>query len=118
MFDTQKLNFPFPLFTTSVHMLVQFALAAVVLFFVPSLRPHNAPQYRAEMASRDDAEPERPLMTKMFYFTRIGPCGAATGLDIGLGNTSLKFITLTFYSEFPLEKEKHWQVKLTSRSNV
>ena len=38
-------------------------------------------------------------MTKMFYLTRIGPCGAATGLDIGLGNTSLKFITLTFYSK-------------------
>ncbi|ROV94630.1 hypothetical protein VPNG_09216 [Cytospora leucostoma] len=34
----------------------------------------------------------------MFYLTRIGPCGAATGLDIGLGNTSLKFITLTFYT--------------------
>ncbi|KAJ8122235.1 hypothetical protein O1611_g9892 [Lasiodiplodia mahajangana] len=37
-------------------------------------------------------------MTKLFYVTRIGPCGAATGLDIGLGNTSLKFITLTFYT--------------------
>ena len=37
-------------------------------------------------------------MTKMFYFTRVGPCGASTGLDIGLGNMSLKFITLTFYS--------------------
>lgn len=38
-------------------------------------------------------------MTKMFYLTRIAPCGVATGLDIGLGNTSLKFITLTFYSK-------------------
>ena len=38
-------------------------------------------------------------MTKMFYLTRIGPCGVATGLDIGLGNTSLQFITLTFYSK-------------------
>lgn len=119
MFDTEKLNFPFPLFTTSVHMLVQFALAAAVLFFIPSLRPHNAPQFRAEMASRDDAEPERPLMTKMFYLTRIGPCGAATGLDVGLGNTSLKFITLTFYSKFLLgENRKHSQAMLTSRSNV
>ncbi|RYP51965.1 hypothetical protein DL768_002761 [Monosporascus sp. mg162] len=48
--------------------------------------------------SRHEAEPERPAMTKMFYLTRIGPCGAATGLDIGLGNMSLKFITLTFYT--------------------
>ena len=37
-------------------------------------------------------------MTRMFYLTRVTPCGAATGLDIGLGNMSLKFITLTFYS--------------------
>ncbi|PBP18408.1 triose-phosphate transporter [Diplocarpon rosae] len=42
----------------------------------------------------------QPLMTRMFYLTRIGPCGMATGLDIGLGNMSLKFITLTFYSSF------------------
>lgn len=37
-------------------------------------------------------------MTGWFYLTRIGPCGAATGLDIGLGNMSLKFISLTFYT--------------------
>ena len=41
-------------------------------------------------------------MTRMFYVTRIGPCGAATGLDIGLGNMSLKFITLTFFSTLHL----------------
>lgn len=37
-------------------------------------------------------------MTGWFYITRISPCGAATGLDIGLGNMSLKFISLTFYT--------------------
>ena len=96
MFDPKKLNFAFPLFTTSVHMLVQFSLASIVLFLFPSLRPQNAP--KADLGtSRHD--PEKPLMTKMFYLTRIGPCGLATGLDIGLGNTSLKFITLTFYSK-------------------
>ncbi|KAH9891403.1 triose-phosphate transporter family-domain-containing protein [Xylariomycetidae sp. FL2044] len=98
MFDSDQLNFAFPLFTTAMHMLVQFSLASIVLFFIPSLRPgysaHNSDLGR----SRHEAEPERPVMTKMFYLTRIGPCGAATGLDIGLGNTSLKFITLTFYT--------------------
>ena len=29
---------------------------------------------------------------------KIGPCGIATGMDIGLSNASLKFITLAFYS--------------------
>ena len=99
MFDKDRLNFPFPLFTTSMHMIVQFVLACITLYFIPSLRPQNG--HRSDPSqSRHDSEPEKPLMTKMFYLTRIGPCGAATGLDIGLGNTSLKFITLTFYSKF------------------
>lgn len=98
MFDSGQLNFPFPLFTTSMHMLVQFSLASLVLYFIPSLRPNNAAHGSDLGRSRHESEPERPIMTKLFYFTRIGPCGAATGLDIGLGNTSLKFITLTFYS--------------------
>lgn len=98
MFDSGQLNFPFPLFTTSMHMLVQFSLASLVLYFIPSLRPRSASHSSDLGRSRHESEPERPIMTKLFYLTRIGPCGAATGLDIGLGNTSLKFITLTFYT--------------------
>ncbi|CAD0083003.1 unnamed protein product [Aureobasidium vineae] len=53
----------------------------------------------AQSADGDTVEaPRKPLMTGWFYLTRIGPCGAATGLDIGLGNMSLKFISLTFYT--------------------
>ncbi|KAL9943704.1 hypothetical protein ACHAQF_006558 [Verticillium nonalfalfae] len=98
MFDKDRLNFAFPLFTTSCHMLVQFALSGLVLYFIPSLRPQNAQHNSDAGRSRHETEPDRPLMSKLFYLTRIGPCGAATGLDIGLGNTSLKFITLTFYT--------------------
>lgn len=112
MFGSTKLNFAFPLFTTSIHMLVQFVLSCVVLYFIPSLRPGAGRSgMNAESASGDDddedaykplyeteSEPRKARMTAMFYLTRIGPCGAATGLDIGLGNTSLKFITLTFYT--------------------
>ncbi|CAM1507080.1 Fc.00g067210.m01.CDS01 [Cosmosporella sp. VM-42] len=96
MFDQDRLNFAFPLFTTSMHMLVQFFLASLVLYFIPRLRPHHKSDLGS---SRHELEPtSTPGMTKMFYLTRIGPCGAATGLDIGLGNTSLKFISLTFYT--------------------
>jgi solute carrier family 35 protein C2 len=97
MFDPDRLNFKFPLFTTSAHMLIQFTLSLVVLYFAPSLRPqhkHNSDLGR----SRHQAEPKQPLMTKWYYMTRIAPCGAATSLDIGMGNMSLEFITLTFYS--------------------
>lgn len=94
MFDAKNLNFAFPLFTTSMHMLIQFSLASLVLYFIPSLRPGAG-----RNSNLGQSEPERPMMSKLFYLTRIGPCGAATGLDIGLGNASLKFITLTFYSK-------------------
>ncbi|KAF4344466.1 Gog5p-like vanadate resistance protein [Fusarium beomiforme] len=98
MFDHDRLNFSFPLFTTSMHMVVQFVLSGLVLYFVPSLRPGYGVHQSDMGRSRHDDEPKSYGMTKMFYLTRIGPCGAATGLDIGLGNTSLKFISLTFYT--------------------
>lgn len=97
MFDEDRLNFAFPLFTTSFHMIMQFFLAGLVLFFIPSLRP-EAWRKPDTGRLRQETEALGPVMTKMFYATRIAPCGAATGLDIGLGNTSLKFISLTFYS--------------------
>ncbi|KAI9720617.1 MAG: hypothetical protein M1812_002797 [Candelaria pacifica] len=104
MFSGDHLNFPFPLFTTSMHMLVQFFLSSCVLYFLPRFRPrhdsisnpHNLPKQQPTRA--DTIEAEKPLMTRFFYITRIGPCGAATGLDIGLGNMSLRFISLTFYT--------------------
>jgi solute carrier family 35 protein C2 len=97
MFDKKRLNFAFPLFSTSMHMLVQFILSGMVLFFVPSLRP-NYQRSSDQGRSRHETEPNGWGMTKMFYLTRIGPCGAATSLDIGLGNMSLKFVSLTFYT--------------------
>lgn len=110
MFDEKYLNFHFPLFTTCLHMLVQFCLATTVLYFIPRLRPRSDsitnPQNHFHVR-RDMAQDEKPLMTRIFYLTRIGPCGAATGLDIGLGNMSLKFITLTFYSMSSLDLQTH-----------
>lgn len=103
MFTEKYLDFHFPLFVTCLHMLVQFCLATLVLYCVPRLRPRSDsitnPQNHYHVR-RNAIQDDKPLMTRMFYFTRIGPCGAATGLDIGLGNMSLKFISLTFYSMF------------------
>ncbi|PNS20699.1 hypothetical protein CAC42_2944 [Sphaceloma murrayae] len=108
-----KLDFHYPLFFTSFHMIIQFSLAALVMYLIPSFRPNpvnsaSQPQYEAlsQNAGNDEVsqqlqqqqQPKQPIMTKFFYLTRISPCGAATGLDIGLGNMSLKFISLTFYT--------------------
>lgn len=109
MFSPDHLDFRFPLFVTCGHMLVQFTLSSLVLFAFPHFRPGNLPgpnQHHAHHHNTDrNTERHRQQkgeMTKWFYLTRIGPCGAATGLDIGLGNMSLKYISLAFYSTYPL----------------
>ncbi|KIW72835.1 hypothetical protein, variant [Phialophora macrospora] len=91
MFSSDHLDFHFPLFATSLHMVVQFILASSVLLAFPSLRP-SVPR------NPDGSQPSKPLVTPLFYFTRLVPTGTTTSLDIGLGNTSLRFITLTFYT--------------------
>jgi solute carrier family 35, member C2 len=91
MFSSDHLDFHFPLFTTSLHMVVQFLLASIVLLIFPSLRPRS-PQPTALNPN------PKPLVTLSFYLTRLVPTGTTTSLDIGLGNTSLRYITLTFYT--------------------
>jgi solute carrier family 35, member C2 len=91
MFSGDHLDFHFPLFTTSLHMIVQFMLASIVLLIFPSLRPRSPPP------TSQNPTP-KPLLTPKFYLTRLVPTGTTTSLDIGLGNTSLRFITLTFYT--------------------
>lgn len=114
--------FPYPLFTTCLHMVVQFSLASLVLFFIPSFRPrHDSlnPHAPGHVLTRQEAlDSKKPLMTKWFYFSRIGPCGAATGMDIGLGNTSLRFITLTFFSKWNTEGINQEHQTNTTSSNV
>ncbi|WPH00478.1 Hypothetical protein R9X50_00330700 [Acrodontium crateriforme] len=103
MFSEENLNFHFPLFTTSLHMLIQFSLATLVLYCFPHFRPRQPES--AGYSQLDGSEshsasnpPAKPLMSGWFYLTRIGPCGTATALDIGLGNFSLRFISLTFFT--------------------
>ncbi|KAL6594164.1 TPT-domain-containing protein, partial [Neocallimastix californiae] len=71
-FGKPHFKFPYSLFTTFIHSCVQFLGSVVTLFFFPKYKSTNK------------------LSLKNFF--------AATGLDIGLSNTSLKNITLTFYT--------------------
>lgn len=106
MFDPTHLDFHFPLFTTCLHMIVQFILSFLVLSFMPQFRPRydsnmhktTNPTDTLDEMPRAHEESWISLMTLKYYLTHIGPCGIATGLDIGLGNMSLKFISLTFYT--------------------
>lgn len=97
MFSEDEVVFPFPLFTTSLHMVVQFTFSALLLWLIPSLRPrHPAGSASISPIENGTSMDSQPVLTKFFYFTRLVPCGAATSLDVGLGNMSLKFISLTF----------------------
>ncbi|KXN90131.1 hypothetical protein AN958_04621 [Leucoagaricus sp. SymC.cos] len=80
MFSTTRYAFPAPLFVTSMHMFVQFTLAAFLLFTWPQ-------HFRS---------PRVP--TRKDYGKKAVPTAVATSLDIGLSNLSLKSITLSFYT--------------------
>ncbi|KAF9419986.1 Triose-phosphate Transporter, partial [Podila epigama] len=79
LFSPQHYNFRFPLFTTCLHMVAQFLLSFLTLTLLPRFRPKAAP------SAKD-------------FGTKIMPCAVASGLDIGLSNSSLKTITLAFYT--------------------
>ncbi|CEP13443.1 hypothetical protein [Parasitella parasitica] len=79
MFSEDHYNFQYPLFVTSVHMIVQFVFSGTSLLVVPKLRPAKRP-------------------TVSDYIYKVLPCALATSLDIGLSNLSLKTITLSFYT--------------------
>jgi len=78
-FGKTHFHFPYSLFTTFVHSCVQFMGSFITLIFFPKYKSSNK-------------------LTMKNFFLNVFPCGAATGLDIGLSNTSLKNITLTFYT--------------------
>ncbi|CCL99847.1 uncharacterized protein FIBRA_01871 [Fibroporia radiculosa] len=80
MFSPEQFGFPSPLFVTTLHMAVQFTLAALLRVMWPRhFRPAHSP-------SRTD------------YLYKAVPTGVSTGFDIGLSNLSLKLITLSFYT--------------------
>ncbi|KAJ2744612.1 hypothetical protein GGI20_002827 [Coemansia sp. BCRC 34301] len=79
LFGASERDFPFPLFVSAVHMIVQYMLATTCIWLYPSLRPSQSPTWN-------------------MYLTRVVPCGVASALDIGLSNISLRTITLTFYT--------------------
>lgn len=80
MFSKDHFAFPAPLFVTTMHMFVQFILAALLRALWP-------------MHFRPDRRP-----TPEEYGKKVFPTALATSLDIGLSNLSLKTITLSFYT--------------------
>ena len=81
LFSRNHFNFPFPLFTTMMHTVVQFLMTVICLRLPPFA--HLAPS-------------QTPPLSDLLV--RVMPGGFATGLDLGLSNSSLKSISLSFYT--------------------
>ena len=80
LFSKKHYDFPFPLLTTTSHLFIQFCLSAIAIVWIyPKLTPETFPNV-------DD------------FVTKLLPCGLGTALDIGLSTSSLKSISLSFYT--------------------
>lgn len=71
--------FPAPFLMTSIQFFSQYGIATVLL--------------RCGIVKRQSDD----VLTWKEYGKEVVPNGVATGLDIGLSNTSLAFISLSFY---------------------
>jgi len=80
MFSAEHFGFPYPLLVTTLHFCVQFLLAFLLRILFPQrFRPQQVP-------------------TAADYGKKVVPTAAATGLDVGLSNLSLKTISLSFFT--------------------
>lgn len=84
MFDKSQLNLPFPILITSFHQLLLSCLSFIAITLKPSLRPQQ--------------QSNRNTQSIKFYLTHIIPCSLASAGDIGFGNVSFRYITLTTYT--------------------
>lgn len=89
MFDKSKLNLPFPILITSFHQLLLSILSFLTIWFKPTIRPQQENETQDKLITRQGLK---------FYLTHILPCAMASAGDIGSGNMSFRFITLTTYT--------------------
>lgn len=123
MFSENGLNFNFPVLTTSGHQFVQYLLATGLLLITGKLNKENNFQKLDDfetlnLRAKDEDEEETTRMVGettseeptqgprvesrwewfKLYLISIVPCAIASASDIGMGNVSLRFVTLTFYT--------------------
>ncbi|EIN12087.1 TPT-domain-containing protein [Punctularia strigosozonata HHB-11173 SS5] len=97
MFSPEHFGFPYPFFVTTLHFVVQFCLSALLRNLMPQrFRPDSRPTRKDWAYVRYSME--QLVSLNVIFRKKIVPTGVATSLDIGLGNVSLKLITLSFYT--------------------
>ncbi|KAG7694767.1 hypothetical protein KL929_003675 [Ogataea haglerorum] len=94
MFSDPTLNFKFPVIITACHQFVLFWLSCLTLTFWPRFRLNYVDSSKG-MASSENLS---YFINPKVYITKILPCALASAGDIGLGNSSLKYITISLYT--------------------
>ncbi|KCV72174.1 hypothetical protein H696_01576 [Fonticula alba] len=84
------LNFPYPLFMTSVHFFMHYAVSGVIL--------RLAAWWHARGGQVNEALVNRKRISWADYRNKVAPTGIASALDIGLSNAALALVTLSFYT--------------------
>ncbi|KAG7844850.1 hypothetical protein KL941_003590 [Ogataea angusta] len=94
MFSDPTLNFKFPVIITACHQFVLFWLSCLTLTFWPKFRLNYVDPSKGISSS----EHLSYFINPKVYITKILPCALASAGDIGLGNSSLKYITISLYT--------------------
>ncbi|KAG7888952.1 hypothetical protein KL936_003339 [Ogataea polymorpha] len=94
MFSDPTLNFKFPVIITACHQFVLFWLSCLTLTFWPKFRLNYVDPSKGISSSENLSYFINPKV----YITKILPCALASAGDIGLGNSSLKYITISRYT--------------------
>ncbi|KAG7866503.1 hypothetical protein KL918_003400 [Ogataea parapolymorpha] len=94
MFSDPTLNFKFPVIITACHQFVLFWLSCLTLTFWPKFRLNYVDPSKGHSSSENLSYFINPKV----YITKILPCALASAGDIGLGNSSLKYITISLYT--------------------
>ncbi|GMG49487.1 unnamed protein product [Ambrosiozyma monospora] len=96
MFSDPTLDFKFPVLITSCHQLVLFFLSLLTIIVSPRFRLNYVDPNKPN-SSREPSDLSY-FMSPKVYLSRILPCALASSGDIGLGNSSLKYITISLYT--------------------
>lgn len=86
------LNFPYPLLATALSTLIHFLLSGLILWI------HYAPRSSLDSGLASQRHFTWLPLDRSEYLRKVIPCGLAAGCDIGISNTSLRFVTLSLYT--------------------
>ena len=108
MFSPAYFGFPYPLFVTSLHMFVQFILAAAIRSIWPQ---HFRPEHSPTRADYGCVFPTERIILTAFCYVNWAPLASGKGVLMRLvakQTFSASFLSFEFYSALSLLLRRLW----------